>query len=37
MYVGYFLYDFIDIAANKQMTKLWPVIPHHLAVSITSP
>lgn len=27
------MYDFIDIAANKQLSKLWEVIPHHLAVS----
>jgi len=32
-FAGYFLYDFIDIAANKQLSKLWAVIPHHLAVS----
>ena len=28
------MYDFIDIAANKQLSKLWEVIPHHLAVSM---
>ena len=28
------MYDFIDIAANKKLSKLWEVIPHHFAVSI---
>lgn len=35
MFAGYFVYDFIDIAANKQLSKLWEVIPHHVAVSMT--
>jgi len=28
------VHDVIDIAVNKQLTKLWEVIPHHVAVSI---
>jgi len=34
-FAGYFVYDLIDIAANKKLSKLWEVIPHHLAVSMT--